>query len=433
MSMNIVSLNVRGFKDPLKRRSIFNYYRKRANVLCLQETHSEIKDEQIWANEYGGEIFYSHGANNAKGVCIIIDKSLPYRVVKTESDSEGRIVCCEFENIDDPTKRLTICNVYGPNVDNPSFYMQAYLMASSMAPETILIGDFNLVMNVKLDRRSSTMNKHKSREFLENVCEEANMTEIWRDRNPEEKLYSWMRTKPRIQASRIDFALTTYGVANAVLNTMYLAGIQSDHMAFYISIDMIGNPRGPGYWKFNNLLLNDDGYIKDLNCLISKTKWDSILKGHKDRWCYLKREIIQKSKNYAKNKAKEKELIISQLSDKIIELQHQVSSEDNPKTEDIDLLLKSKADIEELLQEKTRGIIFRSKTRWLENEGTSSKYFLNMEKRRYNSRTCARVVKKDGSITTNFEEILKEQENFYRNLYTANNDVIFDVGKQYRN
>ena len=75
MSLSILSLNVRGLRNNLKRRAIFNFCRDRANVICLQETHSTEKDELQWALEWGGPIYFSHGNSDSKGVCILIDRN----------------------------------------------------------------------------------------------------------------------------------------------------------------------------------------------------------------------------------------------------------------------------------------------------------------------------------------------------------------------
>ena len=56
MTVNIISVNIRGLKDESKRRCIFDYYRNRCDILCLQETHSEEKDEKVWSNEWGGTL-----------------------------------------------------------------------------------------------------------------------------------------------------------------------------------------------------------------------------------------------------------------------------------------------------------------------------------------------------------------------------------------
>ena len=97
MAAKVISLNVRGLRDPIKRRSIFNYYRVRSNLLCLQETHSDNLTEDLWKSEWGGEIYFSHGSTCARGVCILIHPSLPYRVVKSSSDMDGRFMIVELE------------------------------------------------------------------------------------------------------------------------------------------------------------------------------------------------------------------------------------------------------------------------------------------------------------------------------------------------
>ena len=65
MSLQLISLNTRGLRDALKRKTVFNYYRERANLICLQETHSTAQDEVIWQSEWGGKIYYSHGTSSA--------------------------------------------------------------------------------------------------------------------------------------------------------------------------------------------------------------------------------------------------------------------------------------------------------------------------------------------------------------------------------
>ena len=56
---DILSLNVRGIRDQLKRRSIFAYLKDHSpKIIFLQETYSEPSDEMIWKSEWEGEIFF---------------------------------------------------------------------------------------------------------------------------------------------------------------------------------------------------------------------------------------------------------------------------------------------------------------------------------------------------------------------------------------
>jgi exonuclease III len=45
---------------------------KSIDVCLLQETHSTDRDEATWRNEWGGDILYSHGGHDSRGVMIII-------------------------------------------------------------------------------------------------------------------------------------------------------------------------------------------------------------------------------------------------------------------------------------------------------------------------------------------------------------------------
>ena len=81
VKLDILSLNVRGIRDQIKRRSIFSFLKGfKANIYFLQETYSDLKDEIIWKNEWGGEIFFSHGTNHSKGVCILINPTIHCQV-----------------------------------------------------------------------------------------------------------------------------------------------------------------------------------------------------------------------------------------------------------------------------------------------------------------------------------------------------------------
>ena len=237
MTIKLISLNVRGLRDPLKRRAIFNYYRQRGDFLCLQETHSDENCERIWTSKWGGEALYSHGTSNSKGVCILYKKNISYKVSNSILDKEGRYVICELKSTEDPANRVTICNIYSPNKDCPTFYSNMIQKATELAPELIILGDFNFVQNVDLDRKGSRNNLWKNKKVMDEVSEELMLTDVWRDRNPDEKIYTWMRTRPDISASRLDYGLVSQGMSSNVINTGYLPGINSDHRAFYLFLD----------------------------------------------------------------------------------------------------------------------------------------------------------------------------------------------------
>lgn len=70
--LNLLSFNVRGLHMETKIIPIFQYIiRKNIDICFLQETRSKESDENIWKNEWGGEVFFSHGTNQARGVMVL--------------------------------------------------------------------------------------------------------------------------------------------------------------------------------------------------------------------------------------------------------------------------------------------------------------------------------------------------------------------------
>ena len=61
-------------------------------------------------------------------------------------------------------------------------------------------------MDTEIDRRNSNHNNYQSAEIVNAICDDMSMVDIWRIRNPNERIFSWMRcqSKDKISASRID-------------------------------------------------------------------------------------------------------------------------------------------------------------------------------------------------------------------------------------
>ena len=108
----VISLNVRGLRDTVKK-SIFTYLKDHKADFCfLQETFSKASDETFWRNEWGGEVYFSHGTSHRKGVCILINRAVKEKATFTSSDADGRIILI---NLTYNGLKLSFCNIYAPN------------------------------------------------------------------------------------------------------------------------------------------------------------------------------------------------------------------------------------------------------------------------------------------------------------------------------
>ena len=71
--INLTSLNVNGLGGDFKCESMFLWLKKfQSDIIFLQETHSIESYETIWKKEWGGDIYFSHGEKNSRGVVIFL-------------------------------------------------------------------------------------------------------------------------------------------------------------------------------------------------------------------------------------------------------------------------------------------------------------------------------------------------------------------------
>ena len=121
--IEIASVNVRGLRAQDKRQKIFNWFQKHqgANIFLLQETHSILSDELEWKEEWEGDIIFNHGESNSRGVCILFKKDCGYELHSVNKDTEGRYIILDLDLYE---QRYTLVNLYGPNKDDPVFFME---------------------------------------------------------------------------------------------------------------------------------------------------------------------------------------------------------------------------------------------------------------------------------------------------------------------
>ena len=74
-----------------------------------------------------------------------------------------------------------------------------------------------------------------------------------------------------------------------------------------------------------------------------------------------------------------------------------------------------------------KGVMFRSKAKWYEEGERNTKYFYNLEKAKYNAKTCYQIIGEEGDELNTIEGILQEQRKFYSKLYSRDKDVTFTM------
>ena len=419
--IKFASFNTRGLLNNEKRKTIFQYFKQRdCDIVLLQETHSKRVFEHSWRSEWklNGSITFSHSETHDGGVLCLFKNKL--KDVTSTNIIPGRMQKIKLEIND---AKLIIYNIHAPDHDKDQITFFQKLqneIANDQDFDTLLLGgDFNVVMNHSMDKKNGTNIKKKCIADLKNIIQNFNLDDIWRKKNPTKKSFTWSQRTPFIECRLDYFFIQTNMTKNVKGTDIDHLNIKSDHRPIYLDLDMTVAKRGPGYWKFNNSLLKDEQFRKQIDDLINIV-WentDNISDVHV-RYELLKFEIQRFSRKYANQKSKlrksrEKELkkeldrLYTKIQNKTI-TDNELNAYDTLKTEH-----------ENILEYIATGNQIRSRIQEIEFNEKSNNYFFGREKYEYDKKTLGQLNDEDGNIITDKCEIQKQIKRFYENLYTS--------------
>ena len=284
----------------MKRKSIFCFLKdQNCEAYFLQETYSEPHEGNIWSSKWGGVIFFSHGTFRSKGVCILMNPSFNFTFENSHKDPNERIVSVDV-NLN--ASKFTLCNIYVPNEQRQQeeflHNLNTYLMYNTDIENVIVGGDWNITLQA-IDKTGGTFWKPTiARDKLIMLMNEFALVDIFREQNPLKKRYTY-KSKALNLCSCIDF------FTQWVEQIDTLVSIAPDHRVVKLTLNPPHVKRGPGLWKFNNSLLEDEKFVKvireNFTCISEKY---SNLKDKRLRWKLIKMELRGLTIPFAKNKAK---------------------------------------------------------------------------------------------------------------------------------
>ncbi|CAG2243833.1 unnamed protein product [Mytilus edulis] len=313
--------------------------------------------------------------------------STDYILKEKIADENGRylILTVEIDNTD-----FVFVNYYAPtkNFENDQIeYIEKLkiLLNEKLEQNLVLGGDFNTILNPSLDKmggsKYNTPVKYTSK--LEDFIEEFDLCDIWRTKNVDSRLYTWRQRTPLIQC-RLDFWLISNFLSSSVTKTSIVPSIKSDHSLIKLTLSGENfSERGPGFWKFNSGLLTDKDYVDIVKNTLSECddKYQN-LENKNLKWDTIKSEIRGATVKYSKYKNMKLRERESSLKKRQDEIQKNLSRTYLDK--DINTLLIEldivKEDLEQIVNNQTRGAIIRSHAEHCEGNERNSKYFLSLEK-----------------------------------------------------
>ena len=428
-SIKLLSMNVRGLGNNEKCAAVFQFFKEnKYSIMCLQETHSHLNVMSKWCKEWGCEIIFSHGASNARGTAILVHKSIKDCVMPICNSQFGRynIVHIEIKELS-----FILCNIYGPNVDDESTFKEMFIDIKELqyARDLIIIGDYNVTLNLEQDRTENTQPHPKIAMFLNDKIEELDLIDPWRVRNPQKIVYFWQRFFNKLCASRIDYALVTPGLNNSILQTQYVNGIRTDHQGVEINIVCNNQKRGPGIWRINNLILNDEVYCQQLIDVIQSVKKECTNVDPVTKWEQIKNKVIIFTQNFAKRKAAEKNMILKNANTRLAQIQTIIHN-GHATLDEINEYGNLKTVVDDIYMDHAQSAAFRARANWAGEGEKNTKYFFSLEKANFKRKTMTILRKDCGEITQDAKEILELQKQFYENLYTSDPRIQFNLINQ---
>ena len=267
-----------------KRRSIFNSLRN-IDISILTETKFKRADLDIYKREWGPGFLASCTSEirAQAGVALLFRKGLAIDVKSTGSDLKGRVV---WALVEINTKTLLIIGVYAPSQgDDPKFFKDEVfpILDDAEYDHVILGGDWNLGMDEDLDywgyNNTDSVRPNSRRELHRNI-EKYELLDVYRELNPDGQEKTWRAWNKSGKKADKEARLDYFIVDTSLASFTQLVGVSGpftsafDHRPIILNVDFNKVERGPGYWKFNNAMLDEPEYLDKVRDQIAWTLYE---------------------------------------------------------------------------------------------------------------------------------------------------------------
>jgi len=232
---------VNGIRAVVGKTFIQDMQRVDADIICLQETKASPEQVQDACSTLSGyHVFANSAERKGYSGTAILSKVQPLNVTYgmgiTEHDTEGRIVCAEFET-------YFVISVYVPNSGSELLrlgYRQtwdadflSYLKKLESTKPVIVCGDFN-VAHHPIDLARPKENYNKAAGYMQEEIDGMNhfvqngLVDTFRTLNPEQVKYSWWSYRAGAREKNVGWRIDYFLVSQSFLSEVQEAFILND-------------------------------------------------------------------------------------------------------------------------------------------------------------------------------------------------------------
>ena len=361
------------------------------------------------SSRWRGPSFWSPAVGRRGGVAILLSSCLQDNLSVWKKDTEGRVLSVLL-NID--SQPINLVNLYAPTVpaDRRVFYQSVHLY---FFPHSSLIvgGDFNCY-DGSSDKFGGTVSISSDLSDLKSCFL---LRDAWRALHPRTRQFTWFNSDSSV-ASRLDTFLVVRSLLQSVKSCVISPCVFSDHE--FVSIDLVldvSSKYGPGVWKLNNSLLEDESYCEKIRSLIDRfLLFKHAFSSSDSFWESLKNDIKVESIAFSKQKRRDLSDERVSLTNRLIALKHRLVSGDSSVKLEIANLEGS---LKVLMTEEYVGAKIRSRAKWLEEGEAPTRFFLKLASQRFEKSFVSSVLNSDGVEVSTLPEIMKVHEDFYSSLF----------------
>jgi exonuclease III len=415
VNFKIGTFNVNGTRD-FRKRGFLNQYLidEEIDVCFIQETHITcLAEVRVFLQVWEGKGYFAFGGTRGRGVGILFRKGFQVKIEKYTLDPGGRFI---YLDVDIQGGKFRFCNVYAPNDEKLRkdfiISLSGFLTGNR---QVILGGDFNFVEDTSLDKRGGNPDRGMvGKEEMRSVRDDFDLVDVFRSVHTVTTEYTWFSSSVACRLDRFYISRNDLSMVQSIAINAPAPHI-SDHAMVHMSLAAPDSARGPGYWKCNSKILEERDFISQFT-----TFWSDLIaqEQHFTRFWWdgakleIKNFLVQQSKirskqNYIRLKDLQAQLAlykdfnlinIGEFDGKIKQLETQ---------------------IRDFETEKLEGSKIRSRVNVLVHSEKPTKFFLSMEHKRGALKSITSLIDRQGQRVDSQEGILRECEQFYRELFEA--------------
>lgn len=316
-----------------------------------------------------------------------------------------------------------VVNIYMPTSDKEKRQIETLeelneSLDPNDTPHLFVGGDFNIARDSSLDREGyvhpnipNTLFRSQLNLFLER----ADIGDTWRIQNSTTKEFTWSRSG---KFARLDYLFAPLTFPGQIKAFHPRTCAFSDHRMIILEIRPCRTPKGMGFWKFPTSLLQREDFCTEATGIIEQADIESEGLQADLKWDFIKLKIREFAIRFAKKLKQEYSRLESEMETRLFLLEKDimVSKESQEEYHGI------KRELYQIQLLKARESMVRSKVRWVGEGERPTKYFLNLEKKQFDSKTISSIFNEEGILLKEAEEILQYEHKHFTQQYSINHD-----------